>query len=80
MNKGFTKQHESPGLHEVPPTLNALVNHLTSLSNVYKVYQKGSFKDPDTGREVHEMSNGRLYIVNDKRQWVVVQWTAPSGV
>jgi hypothetical protein len=80
MNKAYTTQRGGLGLHEIPPTLNALVNHLTGESESYKIFQRGSFKDPDSGKEVHEMSNGQLYTVNDDRKWIMVQWTAPSGL
>ena len=72
MSRGFVKDYEDQWLHEIAPTLNALVHHLTRESNGIVVYEKRSYKDADTGKDVHEMSNGLSYSVNDENQWFVL--------
>ena len=73
MSRGFVKEYEDQWLHEISPTLNALIHHLTRESNGFAVYQKRTYKDAVTGKDVYEMSNGVAYSVNDQNQWFVVE-------
>ena len=72
MSKGFVSEYEDQWLYEIPATLNALIHHLTREANGFLVYQKSSYIDSVTGKEVHEMSNGVAYYVNDENQWTMI--------
>ena len=73
MSRGFVKEYEDQWLHEIRPTLNALIHHLTAESNGFVVQVKKNYKDEKTGKEVYEMSNGLTYSLNDESHWFVVE-------
>jgi len=73
MSRGFVKEYDDMRLNEVPPSLNGLIRYLTYESNGFTVYEKKSYKHPETGREMHEMSNGLTYALNDDREWYIVE-------
>jgi hypothetical protein len=72
MSSAFVKENEEQWLHEVPPTLNALIVYLTRENNGIRVYQKKVIHDPKEGREVHLMSNGLNYSKDDEGKWYIV--------
>jgi hypothetical protein len=72
MSQAFVKESDEQWLHDVQPTLNALVVYLTRENNGIRVYEIKNFIDPESGREVHEMSNGLSYAKDDKGIWYVV--------
>ena len=71
MSSAFVKETEEQWLHEIQPTLNALIVYLTSQNNGVRVYEKKYSTDPKSGTEVFEMSNGLSYSKKDDR-WVIV--------
>lgn len=73
MSKGFVSEYDDQWLHEIMPTMNALVNFLTREHNGIRIYEKRMFIHPETGKEVYEMSDGLNYSVNEKNQWYVVE-------
>jgi hypothetical protein len=72
MSQAFVKESEEQWLHEVQPTLNALVVYLTRENNGVRVYEIKTRPDPKDGREVHVMSNGLSYAKDDKGVWFIV--------
>jgi hypothetical protein len=72
MSSAFVRESEEQWLHEVPPTINALIHYLTRENNGIKVYEKKNSVDKKTGREVVEMSNGLGYAKDDEGKWYVV--------
>jgi hypothetical protein len=73
MSRGFVKDYEDQRLDEIPATLNALIHHLTYENNGFHVYQKDSYAHSKTGKEIHVMSNGVSYFVNDENQWTALE-------
>lgn len=71
MSSAFVKESEEQWLHEIPPTINALIVYLTRENNGIRVYEKKNSVDPDSGVEVFEMSNGLSYSKKDGR-WIIV--------
>ena len=71
MSSAFVKESEEQWLHDIPPTMNALVVYLTRENNGIRVYEQKSHKDPKTGKEVHTMSNGLSYSVDSNNQWFI---------
>lgn len=65
MSSAFVKESEEQWLHEIPPTLSALIVYLTRQNNGVRVYQKKEYTDPKTLREIFEMSNGLSYYKKD---------------
>jgi hypothetical protein len=71
MSQAFVKENEEQWLHEVSPTLNALILYLTRENNGVRVYEQKSFVDKD-GNEIHVMSNGLSYAKDSESKWYVV--------
>lgn len=70
MSQAFVKESDEQWLHEIAPTLTALVNYLTRENNGVRVYeQRVAVKD---GKEVHYMSNGLGYRIGDDGRWMIV--------
>ncbi len=72
MSQAFVKEQDEQWLHEVLPTLQALMFHLTRENNGMRVYERKSFLDAKLGKEVHVMSNGVSYSKDDKSKWYIV--------
>ncbi|MBA4168737.1 MAG: hypothetical protein H0X41_14520, partial [Chitinophagaceae bacterium] len=58
-------------LHEIAPTMTALVHYLTRQNNGVRVYEKSSMVKQ--GQTHYEMSNGLTYAVDTNGQWAI-QW------
>jgi hypothetical protein len=71
MSQAFVKESDDQWLHEVSPTVNALVVYLTRENNNIRVYELKTQADP-SGREVHEMSNGLKYAIGKDGKWEIV--------
>ena len=72
MSQAFVKESEEQWLHEVSPTLNALIVYLTRENNGVRVYEQKNFIDRDTRKTVHTMSNGLSYTTDAESKWYVV--------
>jgi hypothetical protein len=72
MSQAFVKEGDAQWLHDVQPTMQALIIFLTSENNNIRVYEKSSQTDPKTGKQVHLMSNGMSYTKDDEGKWQIV--------
>lgn len=70
MSQAFVKEEDGQWLHDLPPTLPALINYLTRENNGVRVYLAKTSINKE-GKELHHMSNGLDYFVNDTRQWEI---------
>jgi hypothetical protein len=73
MSRAFTKEEDAQWLNDIQPTMTALIRYLTNENNGVRVYEKKSHIDPDTGKEVHEMSNGFSYSVDANGKWFALE-------
>ncbi len=71
MSQAFVREREEQWLHEVQPTVHALVVYLTRENNGIRVYVQKTFIDAKSGREAHLMSNGLTYAKDESHQWYV---------
>lgn len=71
MSQAFVKENDEQWLHDVSPTLPALLYYLTRENNGIRVYEKRQFVDAKTGKEVFEMSNGLLYSKDSDGRWEI---------
>ena len=55
MSQAFVKESEEQWLHEISPTLKALVAHLTRENNGVRVYERRNYIDPKSGKEIFEI-------------------------
>ena len=72
MSQAFVRESDEQWLHEVAPTLNALIVYLTRENNGVRVYEKRTYIHSKDGREMHEMSNGLSYAKDKEGKWEVV--------
>ena len=72
MSQAFVKESDEQWLHDVQPTLNALIVYLTRENNGIRVYEQKSFVNKDVV-EVHQMSNGLNYSKDKDGRWQV-EW------
>ena len=72
MSQAFVRESDEQWLHDVTPTLNALIVFLTRENNGIRVYEKKQYNDSRTGKEVYEMSNGLSYTKDNEGRWMVV--------
>jgi hypothetical protein len=68
MSHAFVKEGDARWLHEIPPSMRALIVFLT---NEYgrPVFVKRSFFDGENKIEYHEMNDGLTYFINPKGHW-----------
>ena len=71
MSQAFVKEQDEQWLHEIQPTLNALIVYLTRENNGIRVYERSKYNHAKTGKQVHLMSNGLEYSHNEEGKWVI---------
>lgn len=72
MSQAFVRENDEQWLHEVAPTMNALLVYLTRENNGIRVYEQKVTVDPKTGKEIFQMSNGLSYTKDNDGRWSVV--------
>jgi hypothetical protein len=72
MSHAFVKEGDEQWLHDIAPTMNALINYLSRENNGIRVYEKSSHTDEQSGKQVHVMSNGMAYTVGSDGAWQIV--------
>lgn len=72
MSQAFVRESDEQWLHEVTPTMNALLVYLAKENNGVRVYEQRTTVDPNTGRDVVHMSNGLAYSKDDEGRWAMV--------
>jgi hypothetical protein len=71
MNRAFVKEGDDQWLHDVAPTVRALLVYLTKENSGIIVVERKRFID-NSGREVFAMSNGLSYTKDEHGKWYVV--------
>ncbi len=71
MSQAFVKESDEQWLHEIGPTLNALIVHLTRENNGVRVYEQKMVVTEKNG-EIHLMSNGLSYAKDAGGKWYIV--------
>ncbi len=70
MSQAFVREQDGQWLQDVPGTLQALINYLTSENNGIRVYNKKlTFEN---GRDAYEMSNGLKYAKDALGKWEII--------
>ncbi len=72
MSQAFVKESDEQWLHDIAPTLTALINYLTRENNGIRVYSTKEFVDQHSGKTVYDMSNGLSYSTNADSKWFIV--------
>ena len=71
MSQAFVRENDDLWLHDVLPTMNALIAFLTSENGGIRVYEQKNYTD-NAGKQVHVMSNGLSYSKDERGKWEVV--------
>jgi hypothetical protein len=71
MSQAFVRESDEQWLHDIQPTVQALIVYLTRENNGVRVYEQKTFTDK-TGREIHAMSNGLNYAKDKDGRWEIV--------
>lgn len=69
MSQAFVKETDPQWLHEIAPTMRALVLFLTLEYNGKTITENRSYFDPERTIEFHEMSDGLTYFINQAGHW-----------
>lgn len=72
MSQAFVKEEDEQWLHEIQPTINALIVYLTRQNNGIRVYEKSSVHSEKYGTTVYKMSNGLDYFVGEEGAWKMI--------
>ncbi len=72
MSSAFVKESDEQWLHEIQPTLQALIVYLSRENNNIRVNLESSFIDEKDEREKFKMSNGLIYSRDKENKWEVV--------
>lgn len=71
MSSAFVKEGEYQQLKEVTPNMSALLLYLRR-ENGGPVREVSNYHSEKHARELHEMSDGLTYALNDDGQWAVI--------
>jgi hypothetical protein len=71
MSQAFVRESDEQWLHEVAPSMNALLVYLTRENNGIRVYEQKTTVHPRTGKEIFHMSNGLSYTKDDAGRWSI---------
>ena len=72
MSSAFVKEEDGQWLHDLPPTMNSLINYLTNENNGIRVYEQKNFFHTHEKLEAHLMSNGLTYAKDKDGKWFIV--------
>ena len=73
MSQAFVKEEDGQWLHDISPTMPALLNYLSRENNGIPIYEKSNHTDPLTGKEIYTMSNGLSYTIGSEGKWEMVE-------
>ena len=73
MSQAFVKESEGEWLHDVLPSVAALLQYLTRENNGVRVYEKKSYYHEKHRRQLHAMSNGFEYAKDDNGKWYIAE-------
>ena len=71
MSQAFVRESEEQWLHEVAPTMNALIVYLIRENNGIRVYEQKTTIDKKTSKEIYHMSNGLSYTKDEEGRWSI---------
>ena len=69
MSSAFVKEGDDMWLHDIPPTMDALVNYLTRENGGLRISEKENYFDKEKELHIHKMSDGFSYFIKDNK-WI----------
>ncbi len=73
MSQAFVRESEEQWLHDVAPTVTALIIYLTRENNGVRVYEKSKYFSKTYDRDVYQMSNGFYYTKDNEGKWYIAE-------
>jgi len=70
MSRAFMREGEDQWLSDIAPSIQALIVFLTKENNGVRVYEKK--QRTESGKTIHEMSNGLSYAKDSNSKWEIV--------
>lgn len=74
MSQAFMREQDDQWLHDVSPTLPALILYLTRENNGIRASEKRSYFSSEHNRQLYVMSDGLTYGLNDEGKWEIYEW------
>jgi hypothetical protein len=71
MSSAFVKEGDDMWLHEIPPTLDALINYLTRENGGIRITERSHSYSDQLQTMVYTMSDGFKYAVRENK-WITV--------
>ncbi|MCO5935455.1 hypothetical protein NAF17_07870 [Mucilaginibacter sp. RB4R14] len=72
MSSAFVKKGETRWLHEIDPSMNALLVFLQQENGGMRIYERKNYYNATEGRNVYQMSDSLSYIKNNESKWYIV--------
>jgi len=69
MSSAFVKEGDDMWLHDIAPTLDALINYLTRENGGLRISEKENRFDKESQSQIYKMSDGFTYTVKDNK-WI----------
>lgn len=71
MSHAFIKEGDDMWLHDIAPTLDALINYLTRENGGLPIREKENYYNEELKARVYKMSDGFSYYVRENK-WVCI--------
>lgn len=72
MSSAFLKEGDDTWLHDISPTVTALLNYLTRENSGLPITERDNYYDEQLKTRVYKMSDGFSYIIHD-RKWLALE-------
>jgi hypothetical protein len=72
MSSAFVRETEAQWMHEIGPSMNALMVFLQRENGGMRIYERKTYYNTIEARDVHQMSDGLSYAKNDEGNWYIV--------
>lgn len=72
MSSAFVKEGDAQWLHEIGPSMTALLFFLQRENGGMRIYERKNYYNTTEGRDVYQMSDGLSYAKNDEGKWYIV--------
>ncbi len=72
MSSAFVKEGENQWLHEIGPSINALLVFLQKENDGMRIYERKNYYNQKEGRDVYQMSDGLSYAKKNDGTWYIV--------
>lgn len=72
MSQAFVRESDEQWLHDIAPTIHALIIYLTRENNGIRVYEVDQYIPSGQQQTVYRMSNGMEYTHDENGRWAIL--------